>query len=51
MIRIIKKDGTLEDYNVQKVVAAVTKSANRALVTFTDEDYKKICTFVDSRVL
>ena len=46
-----KKDGTLEDYNVQKVVAAVTKSANRALVTFTDEDYKKICTFVDSRVL
>lgn len=51
MIRIIKKDGTREDYNVQKVVAAVTKSANRALVTFTDEDYKKICTFVDSRVL
>ena len=39
MIRIIKKDGTREDYNVQKVVAAVTKSANRALVTFTDEDY------------
>ena len=38
MIRIIKKDGTREDYNVQKVVAAVTKSANRALVTFTDED-------------
>ncbi len=51
MIRIIKKDGTREDYNVQKVVAAVTKSANRALVTFTDEDFKKICTFVDSRVL
>ncbi len=51
MIRIIKKDGTREDYNVQKVVVAVTKSANRALVTFTDEDYKKICAFVDSRVL
>ena len=51
MIRIIKKDGTREDYNVQKVVAAVTKSANRALVTFTDDDFKKICTFVDSRVL
>lgn len=51
MIRIIKKDGTKEDYNVEKVVAAVTKSAKRALVDFTDEDYKKICTFVDSRVL
>ena len=51
MIRIIKKDGTREDYNVQKVVVAVTKSAKRALVNFTDEDYQKICTFVDSRVL
>lgn len=51
MIKIIKKDGTEEDYNVQKVVAAVSKSANRALITFTDEDVKKICTFVDSRVL
>lgn len=51
MIKIIKKDGTEEEYNVQKVVAAVTKSANRALIEFTDEDIKKICTFVDSRVL
>lgn len=51
MIKIIKKDGTEEDYNVQKVVAAVSKSATRALITFTDEDIKKICTFVDSRVL
>lgn len=51
MIKIIKKDGTEEEYNVQKVVAAVTKSANRVLIEFTDEDIKKICTFVDSRVL
>lgn len=51
MIKIIKKDGTEEEYNVQKVVSAVSKSANRALIQFTDEDIKKICTFVDSRVL
>ncbi len=51
MVKIIKKDGTEEEYNVQKVVAAVTKSANRALIEFTEEDIKKICTFVDSRVL
>lgn len=51
MIKIIKKDGTEEEYNVQKVVAAVSKSANRALIEFSDEDVKKICTFVDSRVL
>ena len=27
MIRVIKKDGTKEDFNVQKVVVAVNKSA------------------------
>lgn len=42
MIKIIKKDGTEEDYNVKKVVVAVKKSANRALVEFTDEDIHKI---------
>lgn len=50
MIKIIKKDGTREDYNVQKVVVAVKKSAYRALVTFTEEDLEKICNFVDKRV-
>lgn len=51
MIKVIKKDGTKEDYNVQKVVAAVTKSAGRVLIQFTPEDLQKICAFVDSRVL
>ena len=41
-IKIIKKDGTKEDYNVEKVVIAVKKSANRALITFTDEDIGSI---------
>lgn len=50
MIQIIKKDGTLEEYNVQKVVTAVNKSAARALITFTDDDIAKICDFVDGRV-
>lgn len=51
MIKVIKKDGTKEDYNIQKVVAAVTKSADRVLIRFTPEDLQKICAFVDSRVL
>ena len=38
MIRVIKKDGTKEDFNVQKVVVAVNKSAYRALIKFTDEE-------------
>ncbi len=50
MIMIIKKDGTAEEYNVEKVVAAVQKSAFRALVTFSEEDLRKICVFVDGRV-
>ena len=51
MIHIIKKDGTAEEYNVQKVVTAVKKSAYRALITFTEEELRNICVFVDSRVL
>ena len=38
MIRVIKKDGTKEEFNVQKVVVAVNKSAYRALIKFTDEE-------------
>ncbi|MEG1395002.1 MAG: anaerobic ribonucleoside-triphosphate reductase [Clostridia bacterium] len=50
MIKIIKKDGTREDYNVQKVITAVNKSAYRALITFTQQDIDFICKFVDDRV-
>ena len=50
MIRIIKKDGTKEDFNIQKVVVAVNKSANRALIKFSDDDLDFICTFVTERV-
>ena len=38
MIKVIKKDGTKEEFNVQKVIVAVNKSAYRALVKFTDEE-------------
>lgn len=50
MIKVIKKDGTKEDFNVQKVVAAVNKSAYRALITFTEEELKFICQFVEEKV-
>ena len=49
MISVVKKDGTKEDFNVQKVVVAVNKSAYRALVTFTDEELDFICRFVEER--
>ena len=50
MIRVIKKDGTKEDFNVQKVVVAVNKSAYRALIKFTDEELDYICRFVEEKV-
>lgn len=39
MIKVIKKDNTKENFNVQKVVVAVNKSAYRALVKFTEETF------------
>ncbi len=47
---IIKKDGTKESYNVQKVINAVKKSAARMLITFSEEDLKRICDFVNKNV-
>ena len=47
---IIKKDGTKEQYNVQKVINAVKKSATRMLISFSDEELKRICDFVNKKV-
>ncbi len=46
---VIKKDNTREDFNVQKVVVAVNKSAKRVLIEFTDEELDFICRFVEER--
>lgn len=50
MIKVVKKDGTLEDFNVQKVVDAVNKSACRVMINFTEEEEKFICQFVEEKV-
>ena len=50
MIRIIKKDGTKEDFNIEKVVVAVNKSAYRALIKFKPEELDYICRFVEEKV-
>ena len=49
-VYVIKKDGTKEEFNVQKVVVAVNKSAYRALVTFTQDELDFICKFVTEKV-
>ncbi|MGN0417324.1 anaerobic ribonucleoside-triphosphate reductase [Anaerostipes faecalis] len=50
MIKVVKKDGTREDFNVQKVVVAVNKSAYRALVRFSQKELDFICDFVTKKV-
>ena len=42
-MNIIKKDGTIVDYDEQKIISACSKSANRALENLTDSDYSSIC--------
>ncbi len=49
-MQIIKKDGTKENFNVQKVVSAVNKSANRVLYTFTADETARLCSYVEAYV-
>lgn len=45
-VYVIKKDGSKVPFQVQKVIDAVRKSANRAMTTFTEEEEQKICRIV-----
>lgn len=50
MVKVVKKDGSREEFNVQKIVVAVNKSAYRALIKFTEEELDFICKFVEDEV-
>ncbi len=50
IVKVIKKDGSLENFNVQKVIDAVGKSAYRALTKFTEEEKSHICQTVIDKV-
>ena len=46
MIYVIKKDGTREEFNSQKIVAAVNKSAARIFIHILDKEkefYLPVC--------
>ena len=49
MIRVIKKDNTKEEFNVQKVVNAVNKSATRVMYEFTPTEIEYICSYVTEK--
>ena len=48
-IKVVKKDGTREDFNVQKVLSAISKSAERAMITFSRAERNFICEFVEEK--
>ncbi len=49
-VRVIKKDGSTEEFHVQKVINAVGKSAYRALTKFSVDEKKQICHYVVDKV-
>lgn len=42
-MKVIKKDGTLEEYSEQKIINAINKSAQRENYSFTQNEYSIIC--------
>jgi len=49
-VQVIKKDGSRENFNIQKVIDAVGKSAFRALTSFSEEQKEQICRQVISKI-
>lgn len=50
MYYVKKKDGREVPFDPNKIISAVTKSAERVMVTFTDEDHTKIIQIIQSKL-
>ena len=50
-VRVIKKDGTKEEYNIEKIQKAVMKAAERVCVSINEEDMREICVDVYCAIL
>jgi len=50
-IRVVKKDGTREEFDEKKIINAITKSATRVLVKLSDEETRNICNFVNNNIV
>ena len=49
MMYVVKKDGTKEIFDVQKIVKAVNKSAARILYKFQDQEVEFICGYAKEK--
>ena len=50
-ICIVKKDGTHEKFNIQKIINAISKSAERMLIKFNENQLRQICNIVKEQIL
>lgn len=50
-MNVIKKDGTIEEYDEQKIIDACNKAARRAMIELTDKDYSDICNGVFEKLV
>lgn len=49
-VYVLKKDGTKEEYSSQKIVSAVSKSADRAMVDLSEKDFENIVSKVEGKI-
>lgn len=49
MMYVIKKDGTKEDFNIQKIVRAVNKSASRIMYNFKKDEIDFLCEYAEEK--
>lgn len=50
MVKIIKKNGSLEDFNGDKIKKAIRKSAERVCITLTDKEENKVVSSVKKQL-
>ena len=51
MIQVIKKDGTKEPFDKEKIVGAIKKSADRVMVEFIKEELDNICELIYASII
>ena len=50
VFKIKKKDGRIVSFNPDKIKAAVTKSADRVLVQFTQDEYDRVIEIITEKL-
>lgn len=49
-MKVIKKDGTIEDYDFEKIINAVTKSAQRMMINLDNKDFEELKNIVEPKL-